>query len=654
MKIFPRFTQTLAFKIGSTIVIAEIFVLVLTGILYVNNFSAEIDRRISGQVQLPGKLMQAGLLKFDSIADEKTMRDLVGEELVNGVVVGTNKNVFYALNPSLLGQNVGAITGIDATLFKADITSATIIQRAQRIISISPVFGADKRTLRFYVYVEASTSSAQAQKTDLVRVFLLGSLVTIVLTSVILYIAFTMTIFSRINGLLLILKRVENGDLAARVSGTINADEVGILQRGVNSMIGRLQEFVATLEQRVRERTKELELARQAAEAASNTKSVFLSNMSHELRTPLNMVIGYASSMLNMPQMYSNQQLPEIFRNDMLLIQENGRYLLELINDILDLSKIEAEKLTLDLQAVNLVELFRGVIATSLGLVKDKALQLRPDFPNELPVVWADPVRVRQILLNLMSNAIKFTESGSVTLFAKVQGGSVFIAVIDTGIGIPENALSTIFDRYEQIKSQVEGKHSGTGLGLDISQRLCQMHGSRLNVSSTLGQGSSFSFSLICATPEQIATSKTTTPAMESSVKLLQHAAPEPNIIRQIVLAEEDSEMRTAIRQALENVGYVVIETADGSQIVDLAAGLLPDMVISSASALGANMWSILQALRNNPECAKIPIIVLGDIPQQADKPVDKLSIKCLAKPVNPEALVSQVKQLFESSVALS
>ena len=144
--------------------------------------------------------------------------------------------------------------------------------------------------------------------------------------------------------------------------------------------------------------------------------------MSHELRTPLNVIIGYSHSMLVMPQMFNNEPLPDIYRPYLKLIKDNGHYLIGLINDILDLSKIEAGKLELVCTTADLPEIFRGVLATATGLLKDKSLQLRPDYPEDLPLVWADPIRVRQIILNLLSNAIKFTNSGSVTLKAEVDG----------------------------------------------------------------------------------------------------------------------------------------------------------------------------------------------------------------------------------------
>src|SRR5260221_7078535 len=138
--------------------------------------------------------------------------------------------------------------------------------------------------------------------------------------------------------------------------------------------------------------------------------------MSHELRTPLNVIIGYTSTMLDMPGMYQNVPLPRGYIEDIRLIKESGYYLLGLINDILDLSKIEAGKLDLQLSSVSLPELFKGIVATSIGLVKDKPIQIRPDFPGDLPLVNADPIRIRQIVLNLMSNVIKFTQTGSFTL----------------------------------------------------------------------------------------------------------------------------------------------------------------------------------------------------------------------------------------------
>jgi len=182
---------------------------------------------------------------------------------------------------------------------------------------------------------------------------------------------------------------------------------------------------------------EELQAAQRDTEKASKAKSVFLSNMSHELRTPLTVIIGYANSMLNMPQMFNNTFLPEVYRPYLDIIEENARYLVGLINDVLDLSKIEAGRLELHPTVMTLPETLQGVISTSIGLIKEKPIQIRPEFTEDLPLVWADPKRVRQILLNLMTNAIKFTHTGSVTLHAEQRNHEVLISVIDTGLGCP-------------------------------------------------------------------------------------------------------------------------------------------------------------------------------------------------------------------------
>ncbi|MCA9904854.1 MAG: hypothetical protein KC547_13450, partial [Anaerolineae bacterium] len=247
----------------------------------------------------------------------------------------------------------------------------------------------------------------------------------------------------------------------------------------------------------------DLDAAQHVAENASRAKSVFLSNMSHELRTPLNVIIGYTSSMLNMPQMFDNRRLPAAYRPYIQLVEESGHYLLGLINDVLDLSKIEAGKLELHCSPMALPDLMRGVLTTSIALLKDKKLSLLPDFPDDIPFVWGDAMRVRQILLNLMSNAVKFTETGSITLSARVEGAHVHIAVSDTGIGMPESVLESIFNRFQQASSDTDRRYGGTGLGLDISRRLVDMHGGELHVESVVNQGSVFSFTLPLATEEQ-------------------------------------------------------------------------------------------------------------------------------------------------------
>lgn len=431
---------------------------------------------------------------------------------------------------------------------------------------------------------------------------------------------------------------IEAGDLTQQVS--VNQDnEIGRLALSFNRMTQQLATLINTLEERVQERTRELEVARDQAEQASRAKSDFLSNMSHELRTPLNMVIGYTSSMLTMPKMYNNVALPEIYRTDVELIRDSGKHLLALINDILDLSKVEAGKLQLNFSAVDLNTSFDGVIAVTLGLIGDKPLQLQQNYPENLPKVWADSIRVRQILLNLLSNAVKYSETGSVTLTGEVRDNRVYISVTDTGFGIPESALSTIFDRFEQIQNNTEVQ--GTGLGLDISQRLAQLHGTEITIQSTLGVGSTFSFSLPVATPVQLQQYQDTTSSSGNSEVFGDDAALK---IMALIVAT-DTPTRQQLRQMMEAQGVVVIEANDEQRALDLASGLLPDFIVLDNSLEPSAAQQLLAALQDDTETEAIPVISLenGTGPTTAEAVAVRATLR---KPVVPDEMITVIKSL--------
>jgi signal transduction histidine kinase len=401
--------------------------------------------------------------------------------------------------------------------------------------------------------------------------------------------------------------KVIAGDLSQRAN-IRTKNEIGQLASAFNEMTDRLNNLINTLEQRIVERTKELEIARQEAENASHAKSIFLSNMSHELRTPLNMVIGYTSSMLNMPQMYEGTELPLIFRDDVRLIQQNGQHLLGLINDILDLSKIEAGKFALHYDETDMNEVFKGVMATATGLVNNKPIQLRADYPNDLPKVWGDQTRIRQILLNLLSNAIKFTNAGLVTLHAHLDDERLYIAVKDTGIGIPKEDIETIFDRFEQ--GNEDSNIQGTGLGLDISQRLAQLHGTKISIESTVGKGSSFSFALALSKPDFMNLPQTPYTNEPSIVTLNPDGSAQSYIV---LLAETNAISRQAIHEALEGETYVIVDVQEGDDVAEYAATLAPDVIVMSGNFANESAFELMERLNLQEESKNIPIVVLTE-----------------------------------------
>ena len=435
---------------------------------------------------------------------------------------------------------------------------------------------------------------------------------------------FTRNIVRPVRQLVLTADAISRGEWDTPIPTVTTRDEISHLAIAFERMLRELRTLYNDLENRVAARTAELEAANKQlvitkghAEQASRAKSVFLSNMSHELRTPLNVIIGYSSSMLECPPMFENVPLPEIYQPYLKLIETNGYYLLGLINDSLDLSKIEAGNLDLRFACVSLPDIFRGVISTSIGLLKDKPVHIQPDFPDNLPLVWADALRVRQIILNLMSNAIKFTDSGRVTLSARVEGQRVLISVTDTGIGIPEKALATIFDRFKQAEHGTSRQYGGTGLGLDISKQFSLLHGSDLTVESTVGKGTTFAFALPIATSEQLTLEPQPETATGGAVSILNETPVSVGQTAVILLVEDEMNTRELIHRILESAGHVVVDASEGEQAVALASGLLPALIVLGGQPTKAERWTVLETLRADPETQVIPILFIADWDEQ-------------------------------------
>jgi len=278
------------------------------------------------------------------------------------------------------------------------------------------------------------------------------------------------------------LNRIAAGDFAQRIE-VPNRDELGELAAHVNSACDELQQLYQSLEE------------------ASRHKSQFLANMSHELRTPLNAVLGFSELMLD--GIYGDP--PEKMRSAVERIQRNGRHLLGLINDVLDLSKIEAGQLRLSLADYSVEELVSGVYTSVESLAAEKSLGLRIAVPPGLPPARGDERRLAQALFNLVGNAIKFTDAGEVRIGVEAKGDSYKFSVQDTGPGIDEADQAKIFQEFQQLDNSITKTKGGAGLGLAIVKRIVEMHGGRIWIESRLGHGATFSF-LVPARLEQQAT----------------------------------------------------------------------------------------------------------------------------------------------------
>ncbi len=364
---------------------------------------------------------------------------------------------------------------------------------------------------------------------------------------------------------------------------------------------GSVREWVGTHTDITERRTAENELlaAKETAEAANRAKSQFLANMSHELRTPLSAVIGY-SEMLE-EEMEDCGQTELI--GDVRKINSNAHHLLKLINDVLDLSKIEAERMTTYAEDINVPELLRDVASTVEALIVKKGNELVLDLgedPAALGDMHTDQVKLRQCLFNLISNAAKFTENGCISLRARRSGGMLEFAVTDSGIGMTQEQLDRLFERFTQADASTTRRFGGTGLGLALTRAFCRLLGGDVNVTSEVGHGSTFTMRLPAVLSE----------SDESGSPDLPHAPVATD--RQLVLVvDDDANQRDLLTRFLEREGFAVRTAADGRAGLALAKSLRPRAILLDVMMPQMDGWSVLTALKADPAVASVPVILV-------------------------------------------
>ena len=281
------------------------------------------------------------------------------------------------------------------------------------------------------------------------------------------------------------LGRVAAGDFSGRIE-VPNGDEFGALAERMNHMSAELHRLDAE------QRAVAAELVRLNAQLAqaSKAKSEFLANMSHELRTPLNAILGFTEMIID--ELYG--AVPHELKEPLADVQVNGRQLLRLINDVLDLAKIEAGRMELALGEYSVQEMVASVRASLRSLAAEKGVEFSTDVPDDLPIAYGDGGRLTQCLMNLAGNALKFTRQGRVAIGVALDGELLTYRVSDTGIGIPPAEIDNVFAEFRQVDATVTRQFGGTGLGLSITKRFVEMHGGTIWVESEVGKGSTFFF----------------------------------------------------------------------------------------------------------------------------------------------------------------
>ena len=435
------------------------------------------------------------------------------------------------------------------------------------------------------------------------------------------------------TGLELYARRADGGEFAVDVTlspyEAEGGDRVICVVRDVTER-KRAEEQIRTLNQNLARQTealiatnKALELQNREVEKANRLKDEFLASMSHELRTPLNSIIGFSDLLAERgDELFTPKQKRFIGH-----IRQGARHLLELINDILDLSKIEAGHLELKYEDFNVSAAAAEVLATVRPIAIAKNIEVTSTFPEGLSLE-ADRLRFKQVLYNLLSNAIKFTPAGGRVWIECAETGSMAqFSVTDTGIGIPGEEHEAIFSSFHQVGTTTKGVREGTGLGLAITKRLVEQHGGRIWVESEPGKGSRFYFTM----PIQA----------ESPDYDMSRKPGEPPLI---LVVEDEGAAQELLISHLEEAGYRSVTVGSGVEAIRAARDIHPDVITMDLLMPGKNGWQTLEELKRSPETAAIPVIIVSVV-EERKKGLLMGAAEYLVKPVSKENLLEAIRR---------
>ena len=402
-----------------------------------------------------------------------------------------------------------------------------------------------------------------------------------------------------------------------------------------------LEKERAELALRVEESTAELRATNTVLEEANKLKDEFLASMSHELRTPLNAVLGLSESLLE--GVYGN--INDEQKTALGVIEESGRHLLTLINDILDLSKIGAGKLNLDIQPISV----QNVVTASIRFIKQAAVQkhitISTNIDPQIETVNADQRRLKQMLVNLLSNAVKFTDAGG-SVGLEVRGNKatnvIQFTVWDTGIGIKEEDLPHLFQPFTQLDRRLSRRYGGTGLGLTLVQRMAEMHGGSISVESKPGEGSRFTISLPWHTPKEAS-------AIVSKGLPETHITPTGKKAR-ILLAEDSFVNLQVTLFHLQKIGYEVLVARNGVEALEMVTKHHPDLVLMDIQMPNMDGLEATRRIRLNPETKRLPIIALTALAMPGDRErcIAAGATDYLSKPIRLKALTQTIEKYLE------
>ncbi|GAB4486407.1 MAG: hypothetical protein OHK006_14240 [Thermodesulfovibrionales bacterium] len=579
------------------------------GILYVDDFKPrQFSERQKTSLQLATAIMAVGIDRFSLLKGVSRSRalymrlmestdDMILVADPHGFIVTSNEQASQALGyapEELVGKTIAGIIG----------------EEEERSIQRSL---AKKPSLRGFT---ATVSGAGGRRFD-----------------------------ARLNASLV---RDQEGHALGAVYVLHSLKEESELRQALEKKTGELEELNANLEKKILQRTEEFEKSNRELERVNQVKGRFIANISHELRTPLNSILGFSSVLLEKTFGGLTDHQERYVRN----IHAAGKHLLELINNVLDMAKIEAGKHEMIYETFRVYDLIEEVLNIMKSFADSKAIEMNVRIDEHVDLITADRIKVKQILYNLLSNAIKFTpEAGKVGVMVSPgrsaaaaagagseEGEHLKFSVWDTGVGIAEADRERIFDEFEQVDSTLAREYGGAGLGLALSKKLVELHGGEISVDSTLGQGSIFSFTIPVTTPvEEV------TPDEPEALGLAFPWAKEEAPL--ILVVEDDVTTSELLTLHLTQAGYKVSHAFNGVEALEKAREARPFAIMLDVMLPKKDGWEVLQELKADPETSDIPVII-HSIVDNKDLAFALGATDYLMKPLDKQDLMAKLEEI--------
>jgi len=623
---------SLAFKLGLAVFMISAISFAGLGFYCTQLFSRQVDEQLLVQMQIPGQLMNQQALPYSTARDCRALSKLVGEKVLCADVIRTDQHIHYSTDPAREGTFFDSQQEMDNDMPSMAETFCFNQKNSRLLNNVTPLFAGEKSL--GMLHLEIDTCRSSQKKREIASIFFIGGLLCILVTTFVGAFLIRCLTLPRIKSAVHCLQQVASGSFAVRIQPADSLDELGLMERGINHMVDHLE---ARQQEDLRLYAK-LEFAKEIAENASRSKGEFLTTMSHEIRTPLNAVLGHAQIISRECRSCPSQ------KDSVFAILKSGNHLLELINDILRMARTDTYALKLQPSNFNIHQLLESLHVLS-GQKLNTATTLKIICYSDLPqFLYADKVKIREVLINLVGNAVKFTDKGSIFISAgteSVASGNarmLYVDVQDTGSGIKEDCFESIFDPFELLVKRSKSCE-GTGLGLALSLRYAQaMGGNVILLHSTPGRGSTFRFTFTAQTAEP-----TFVPAEETSSPV---CCITPGWrIPHILVVDKDEPRLQLIDAMLKEVGFFVEPVENGSAATRLLSKKHYDCILMDQSALNPEEPDSGELLRNLAGNKQIPIAIIADSPDQ-NPSSELLADSIIYKPVDRENLLKEMRKL--------